>query len=63
MGDGMEWVALVPATGILGLFVAPALIIGAINRLLILGALFAITGAVLNVLFFIEIARELVGKP
>jgi hypothetical protein len=63
MGDGMEWVALVPATGILGLFVAPALIIGAINRLLILGALFAIAGAVLNVLFFIEITRELVGKP
>jgi hypothetical protein len=43
--------------------VASALIIGAINRLLILGALFAIAGAVLNVLFFIEIARELVGKP
>jgi hypothetical protein len=51
-GDGLEWVALVPATGILGLFVAPAIIIGLINRLLIVGALLAAIGLTLNIALF-----------
>jgi hypothetical protein len=58
MGDGMEWVALVPALLLAGLFAAPALLASVINRLLVPGALWAVAGAVLSLAFYAEIARE-----
>ncbi len=58
MGDGMEWVAMVPALFLAGLFAAPALLLSVINRLLIPGALWALAGAMLSLAFYIEIARE-----
>ena len=58
MGDGMEWVAMVPAVFIAGLFAAPALLSSVFNRLLIPGALWAIAGAVVSLAFYTEIARE-----
>jgi len=62
-GDGMEWVAWGRQPASSGCSPRPALIIGAVNRLLILGALFAVIGAVLNVMVFTEIAQELAGNP
>jgi hypothetical protein len=58
MGDGMEWVAVMPATVILAVFAAPALTFGWNDRMLLAGLLLAIAGAGLNVAFFAEIARE-----
>jgi hypothetical protein len=56
-GDGMEWVAVMPATFVLALGVGPAL--GLRNRRwLALGVLLAIVGVLLNIAFFLEIARE-----
>ncbi len=57
-GDGMEWVAIAPATLILGAFVLPALIFAWKRQSLLVAALLAIVGAGLNVAFFLEIARE-----
>ena len=57
-GDGLEWIAVVMATYILVIFVAPALILGAINRLLTIGTLFAAAGAVVNLIFYLELAHE-----
>jgi hypothetical protein len=57
-GDGMEWVAMAPATGILVMFVWPALQFGAKNELLFLAILLTLTAALINVVFFAEIARE-----
>ena len=59
MGDGMEWVAMVPALFLAGLSAAPGLILSAINRLLIPGALWAVAGAILNLAFYTEVASEL----
>jgi len=61
MGDGMEFVALVPAFLILIVFAAPALLLGAINRLLTLGAAFAGAGAVISIWFYADIIREFAG--
>jgi hypothetical protein len=58
MGDGMEWVAVVPALFLAGLSAAPALILSVINRLLILGALWVIAGTLVNLAFYTEIANE-----
>jgi hypothetical protein len=58
MGDGMEWVAVMPATFILLLFAAPAFNFGWNNRMLLAGLLLAVAGAALNIAFFAEIARE-----
>ncbi len=57
-GDGMEWVAVMPATLILAIFVVPALQFGTKNRMLLAGLLLAAAGALLNIAFFAEIARE-----
>jgi hypothetical protein len=62
MGDGMEWVAIVPALLIAAIFVAPALILSAINRLLIVGATFAGIGILVNLVFYLEIASEFSGS-
>jgi hypothetical protein len=62
MGDGMEWVAVVPALLIAAIFVAPALILSAINRLLIVGTLFAGVGILVNLAFYLEIASEFSGS-
>ena len=58
MGDGMEWVAVIPALFLAGLSAAPALLLSIINRLLVPGALWAIAGAVVNLAFYTEITRE-----
>ena len=57
-GFGMEWVAMAPVTGILVMFVWPALQFGAKNELLFLALLLTLIGALINVVFFAEIARE-----
>ncbi len=57
-GDGMEWVAIAPATLILGVFVLPALMFAWRRQSLLVAALIAVVGAGLNVAFFLEIARE-----
>ena len=62
MGDGMEWVAVVPALFIAGFFAVPGLILSTINRLLIVGSLLSITGALVSLAFYLEIAREFSGK-
>jgi len=59
MGDGMEYVAIVPFGFIFLALVAPSFLLGVSGRMLPLGAALAIAGLVLNVLLFIEIASEL----
>jgi hypothetical protein len=61
MGDGLEWIAMVQALFIFVVFVPPALILGAINRLLVIGALFAGAGALVSLAYYAEIAREFAG--
>jgi hypothetical protein len=58
MGDGMEWVAVMPATVLLGIGAVPALSLSLSNRLLPIAALLAFAGVVINVAYFLEIARE-----
>ena len=62
LGDGLEWVAMVPATGILAVLVAPGLLLGAINRLLVLAAGLVLAAALFNVLLFAQVAQELAPK-
>jgi hypothetical protein len=62
LGDGMEWVAVVSALFIALFFVAPALILSAINRLLVFGALLAGAGVPVNLAFYVEIVREFSGR-
>jgi hypothetical protein len=57
-GDGMEWVAMGPATGILVMFVWPPLQFAAKNELLFLALLLTLAGALMNLALFVEIARE-----
>jgi hypothetical protein len=59
MGDGMEFVAIVPFGLVFLALVAPSLILGLTGRMLPLGAALGVIGLVLNVLLFIEIASEL----
>jgi len=58
MGDGMEWVAVMPATFVLAAGAGPALALRSSRRLLPLAFLLAWLGVVLNVAFFLEIVRE-----
>ena len=58
LGDGLEWIAIVPATGILLAFVAPALVLAVIGRLIVVAAGLAIVGALLNAVLFVQIAGE-----
>ena len=57
-GDGMEWVATVPATFILGLGVAPYLAFRDKERWRPIGVVWAVIGVLLGAAFFLEIARE-----
>jgi hypothetical protein len=59
MGDGMEWVGVVPALFIAALTAAPGLIASINNRWLIGGLLWAIAGALLNYVFYAEVWSEL----
>jgi hypothetical protein len=59
LGDGFEWVAVVPFGIVFLAFVAPSLWLGAAGRRLPLGLALAVAGLVLNGLLFIEIASEL----
>jgi hypothetical protein len=63
LGDGMEWVAIVPATIVLGLGAIPALALCLIRRLSWLAAVLAAIGVAMNVALFLEIAREIGGHP
>jgi hypothetical protein len=59
LGDGFEWVAVVPFGIVFLAFVAPSLWLGVAGRRLPLGVALALAGLVLNGLLFIEIASEL----
>jgi hypothetical protein len=61
MGDGMEFVAIVPFGLIFFLLVAPALLLGWKNQFLAFGAALAVVALILNVLLFLEISSELTG--
>jgi hypothetical protein len=59
MGDGMEWVGMVPALLLAGLSATPGLILSISNRWLIGGLLWAIAGVLLNYAFYAEVVSEL----
>jgi len=59
LGDGFEWVAVVPFGIVFLAFIAPSLWLGVAGRMLPLGVALAVAGLVLNGLLFIEIASEL----
>jgi len=59
LGDGFEFVAIVPFGVVFLALVAPSLWLAVAGRMLPLGAALAVAGLVLNVLLFIEIASEL----
>jgi len=61
MGDGFEFVAVVPFGFVFFALVAPSLFLGSTARRLPLGAALAIAGLILNVLLFLEIASEFPG--
>jgi hypothetical protein len=58
MGDGMEWVAVMPASFLLGVGAAPAYALSKRGRWLPFAVVLAAFGVVINVAFFLEIARE-----
>ncbi|MFI4998101.1 MAG: hypothetical protein ACHQAQ_20235 [Hyphomicrobiales bacterium] len=60
-GDGFELVAIVPFGLVFLALVAPSLWLGATGRRLPLGVALAVAGLIVNVLLFVEIARELTG--
>lgn len=59
MGDGMEFVAIVPFGLIFLALVVPSLMLALRGRMLPLAATLAVAGLILNVLLFKEIASEL----
>jgi hypothetical protein len=61
MGDGLEFVAIVPFGFIFISLVVPALLLGWRGQFLAFGAALAIVALILNVLLFLEIASELTG--
>lgn len=61
MGDGMEWVAVMPFGFIFFAIVMPALLLGARGRALRLGALLVCLGLAFNLLLFLEIMDEFAG--
>jgi hypothetical protein len=62
MGDGFEFVAIVPFGLVFLALAAPSLSLGVRGRRLLLGAALAIAGLIVNVLLFIEIASEMTGE-
>jgi hypothetical protein len=58
MGDGMEWVAVMPASFFLAVGAAPAHALSKRGRWLPFAVLLAAIGVIINVAFFFEIARE-----
>jgi hypothetical protein len=61
MGDGMEWVAVMPFGFIFFGLVGPALVMSKDGNWLKLAAVLVTVALVLNVLLFFEIASELTG--
>jgi hypothetical protein len=61
LGDGFEYVAIVPFGVVFLALVAPSLWLASGGRMLPLSAALGVAGLVLNVLLFIEIASELTG--
>jgi hypothetical protein len=61
MGDGMEWVAVMPFGFIFIGLVGPALVMSRDGRWLKLSALLITVALVLNALLFFEIVSELTG--
>jgi hypothetical protein len=59
MGDGMEFVAIVPFGFIFLALVVPSLMLALRSRMLPFAATLAVAGLILNVLLFNEIASEL----
>ena len=59
LGDGFEWVAVVPFGIVFLVFIAPSLWLDVTRRMLPLGVALALAGLILNWLLFIEIASEL----
>jgi hypothetical protein len=57
MGDGLEWMAAFPFGFVFFGLVGPALLLGAIGRLLRFGVLLAS-----NLLVLLEIVREMTGQ-
>jgi len=62
-GDGMEWLAVFPFGFVFFALVVPALLLGAIGRLLRFAALLAFAGLALNLIVFHEIIQEWTGHP
>ncbi len=62
MGDGMEWVAVMPFGFIFFGLVGPALVMNHDGRWLKLAAVLVTVAFVLNALLFFEIASELTGE-
>jgi hypothetical protein len=62
MGDGMEWLAVMPFGLIFFCVVGPALVMSSDGRWVKLAALLVTVGLLLNILLFWEIARELTGE-
>ena len=58
-GDGMEWVALMPESVILG--IAPPLAFSREGRMQPVGLIIAGIGIILNIALFFEISREFAG--
>jgi len=59
LGDGFEYVAIVPFGVVFLALVAPSLWLAVAGRMLPLSVALAVAGLVLNVLLFIEVANEL----
>lgn len=58
MGDGMEWVAVVPAIFLTAIGTLPALAVSAGKRLMPAAVLLACVGVLLNGAFFLEISSS-----
>jgi len=61
MGDGFEFVAVVPFGFVFLALVAPSLLLGSSGKKLALCATLAVAGLILNAFLFLEIASELTG--
>jgi hypothetical protein len=57
--NGLEWMAVFPFGFVFLGLVVPALLLGAIAKLLRFGALLASAGLAVNLLVFLEIVREM----
>jgi hypothetical protein len=62
MGDGFEWVAIMPIGFIFFCFVVPGLSMNRERKSIKLAAALVTIGLVLNVLFFYEMSSELIGS-